>query len=229
MNLLALRNLLTSYVGRTDPEFLTHRDNFVRAGHRYVERHWLGREQYFRVWGKQVLLQAGEGSMSLPPEYRPSAQLDLHLAPPEDPEHMGTDLERVPIDAMMRAEPWRLADGTMINLYDRVTRGEPRAFAVFSRILALRPINATPKIVWLSGAGWTYELVYDTDETVVTKTAPYAVLYAAIREAWAFLGDPVQKATWEAEAARAIEAWIRDATQEEVAAHGLPLVMQVPG
>jgi hypothetical protein len=229
MTLAEIRRLVTNYSGRTDPDFLNNVDDFIRIGHRYVERAWHGREQQFASWTYQVPLQPGNSAIPLPPQYRPSAELILHTAAPED---WATDrrvLERVPTAAMMTTEPWRLADGTTIPLENPFLLGEPRVFSVFGRVLFVRPSAASPKRLYVTATGWATPLTYDADETVVSQAAPDAVLYAALREAWSFLGDPVQKATWEGEATRAIEAWVRDGTHEEVGAHGLPLVMQVPG
>jgi hypothetical protein len=228
MMLYELRNLLTAYVGRSDPEFLAYRDDFIRLGHRYVERQWVGREQHFRLWQHHITLPTGAASVPLPGDYRHSQSLTMHATTQGDPEHLGIDLERVPAVAMVRDAPWRLSDGTTINLYDRVTQGEPRAYGVLGRTAHFRPILATTKVFWLSGIGWAW-IDQDTEETVLTQADGTMVLYAAIREAWGFLGDPVQKAYWEAEANKAIEAWARDAGQEEVAGHGLPLVMDYPG
>jgi hypothetical protein len=230
MTLKELRDLLIAYAGRTDPEFLGHATDFVKLGHRWVERQWSGREQFFVVWRQPVTVPAGSGGVFLPPEYRESQQLTVHAADPTGPpDDMGTPLERVPMEAMVQAGPWRLSDGTLINLYDRLARGRPRAYAIYlNRMAAFRPISAMPLTLWVAGSAWS-ALVNDEDQTYVALEAPQAVLYAALREAWAFLGDPVQKATWEAEAQRAVDFWVRDSMQQEVAAGGLPLVMQTPG
>jgi hypothetical protein len=229
MTLAEIRRLVTNYSGRTDPDFLTNVDDMIRLGHRYVERAWLGREQYYTVWTHAVIVDPGQNLVALPKDYRPSAQLSVHVTPPDDPGHLGTILERVPIDAMLSDRPWRLSDGTVLDLYD-VAYGSPRVYAVWlGRTVTFRPPNATALLVRLGGQAWSAPLTFDSDETVVSQQAPEAVLYAALREAWSFLGDPVQKATWEGEATRAIEAWMRDGTHQETAAQGLPLVMQVPG
>jgi hypothetical protein len=230
MTLAEIRRLVTNYSGRTDPDFLTNVDDFIRLGHRYVERAWVGREQHYTTWGSQVPLTAGSFMIPLPAQYRPSAQLYVYTRPAEGPVYGPlTELLRVPHTAMAHPDPWRLPDGTVMNLTDLETRGEPRVYAVYGRLLQVRPLAATAKAVWISGLAWAMPLTYDTDETVVSQECPETILYAALREAWSFLGDPAQKATWEAEATRAIEAWMRDGTQQETAAPGLPLVMQTPG
>jgi hypothetical protein len=228
MNLAEIRRLVTNYSGRSDPDFLTNVDDFIRLGHRYVERAWQGREAYFAAWTYSVIVAPGWGSIALPKDYRPSAQLSMYLAPTDTLQY-GTQLERMPADAMFSDRPWQLSDGTILHPYDNITRGEPRVFAALSRSLHFRPVNAADRVLHISGSAWATPLTYDSDETVVSQGAPDAVLYAALREAWSFLGDPVQKATWEAEATRAIEAWMRDATHEEAAAQGLPLVMMYYG
>jgi hypothetical protein len=216
------------YVGRSDPEFLTHRDDFIRLGHRYVERQWWGREHQYMYWMSQAPLAAGAIYVPLPATYRHSAQLTVNAYPAEGG-WPPIQLERVPIEAMTVQAPWRVADGTTIDAFDHVTPGEPRVYAVFGRELQVRPSPAVAKRIAITATGWAQELWFDSDETVLSQAAPQAVLYAALRETWAFFGDPVQKAAWDAEATAAIDAWRRDGTQEEAAAHGLPLVMQVPG
>jgi hypothetical protein len=228
MNLAELRRLVTNYSGRTDPDFVNNVDDFIRLGHRFVERAWFGREQHFLGWVYQSTIPAGQRHVVLPATYRPSVQLTLHLASAAAPDDFHP-LERVPIEAMHVEGTWRLSDGTTINLYDLRLRGRPRAYCVMGRQLHTRPAAETDYHVWLTAGTWAEPLRYDSDETVVSQSAPEAVLYAALREAWSFLGDPVQKATWEAEATRAIEAWMRDGTQEETTAHGIPLVMDVYG
>jgi hypothetical protein len=195
MTLAELRRLVTNYSGRTDPDFVNNVDDFIRLGHRYVERAWIGREQHLTSWNQTVPLQAGQGTIPLPAAYRHSAALQLYLDFGVDGGH-GTPLMRFPQDAVAGPQPWRMPDGRTINLLD-FGPGEPHT-------------------VHISGLGWAEPLRYDSDETVVSQAAPEAVLYAALREAWSFLGDPIQKATWEAEATRAIEAWMRDGTQEEL-------------
>jgi hypothetical protein len=230
MNLAELRRLVTAYSGRTDPDFLTHVDDFIRFGHAYVERAWSGREHYFTAWVYSATVPAGTYSVELPVDYRPSAHLSVHVTPADTPEKLTRPLERVPIEAMAEDRPWRLSDGTVVNLYDDITPGEPRAFAVFrGRELTFRPISDAALLLVVNGSGWTDHLYYDSDETVLTLEVPEAVMYAALREAWSFLGDPVQKATWEGEAQRVIDQWMRDGTQQETGNSGLPLVMQVPG
>jgi hypothetical protein len=233
MTLAELRRLATAYSGRTDPEFLANVDDFIRLGHRYVERQWYAREQHFLHWEHQGGLAIGQYSVPLPAQYRQSAHLVMQTGSVDPPSGWTADLERVPIIAMMHDVPWRLSDGTVIDLFHigPGTYGEPRVFGVYGRTVHVRPAPAAAKRVWISGNAWAMPLTYDSDETVLSQSAPEAVLYAALREAWGFLGDPGQKATWEAEAARAIEAWMRDGTQEEIAAAqgGFPLVMQVPG
>jgi hypothetical protein len=231
MTLAELRRLVTNYSGRTDPDFLNNVDDMIRLGHRYVERAWLGREQQFMYWEQQGVLAAGQFLLPLPAHYRHSAELRVTAYPAPTgartlPWHQ---LERVPLEAMVVDAPWRLSDGTTIDAYDYLTRGEPRVYAVAGRMLEVRPTPAAPVQIVTTASGWASPLTYDSDETVVSQAAPDAVLYAALREAWSFLGDPVQKATWEGEAIRAIEAWMRDGVQEEIAAQGLPLVMQEPG
>jgi hypothetical protein len=226
MNLAELRRLVTNYSGRTDPDFLSNVDDFIRLGHRFVERQWFGREQHFMAWNYQAELPAGADVVYLPHEYRHSAELTLHAYLPGQPLTI-LQLVRVPIEALVTQAPWRLPDGTEVMAYGSAW-GEPRVFAVFGRQAYIRPVPATPRWLLMSGGVWATPLTYDSDETVVAQAAPEAVLYAALREAWGFLGDPAQKATWEAEATRAIDAWMRDGVQEEMADRGLPLVMQVP-
>jgi len=230
MTLAEIRRLVTNFSGRTDPDFVNNVDDFIRLGHRWVERAWSGRETYFEVWRQTALVSAGAGDVWLPANYRPSAQLAVHVSPLEDPNRPHRQLERVPIEAMLQQAPWRRADGTLIDLYDHTARGEVQVYAVHvGKGIAFRPAPATDLVVWLSGSAWAMPLTYDTDETYVSVEAPEAVVYAALRETWGFFGDPGQKATWEAEAVRAVEAWMRDGTQEEIAARGIPLVMQTPG
>jgi hypothetical protein len=228
MTLQNLRYLLVTWMGRTDPDFVNNTDHLIRLGHRYVERQWQGREQQFTVWVQQVPMAAGTWWVPLPAEYRASAALNVDMYPPNNVWVPAKQLVRVPVDAFAVDAPWRLPDGTTINAYDRWTPGEPRVYCVMGRQLQVRPVAAAAQTIAITGTGWTVPLWYDTDETIVTQAAGEAVLYAALREAWGFLGDPVQKATWEAEANRAIETWVRDGTQGELAAR-LPLVMETPG
>jgi hypothetical protein len=232
MTLAEIRRLVTNYSGRTDPDFLNNVDDFIRLGHRYVERAWIGREQHLvPSWSQTFPLPAGHGVIQLPAAYRHSAALQLYLADPAVG-GVGVPLMRFPQDAVAGPQPWRMPDGRTINLLD-FGPGEPIAYVVAGRQLHLRPLAAAAREVHISGLGWAEPLRYDSDETVVSQAAPEAVLYAALREAWSFLGDPIQKATWEAEATRAIEAWMRDGTQEELGAArgmtGLPLHMDVFG
>jgi hypothetical protein len=232
MILYEIRLLTIAYAGRSDPEFLNNVDHLIRAAHRWVEGKWLGREQYFVGWGHNVMIYPGygDGGVSLPKDHRPSGQLTVSMVPVDEPNAVGRTLERVPMEAFASDTPWRLSDGTLVHLADQVTRGDPRAFGVyFGRTLAWRPLAARQMFVDLAGNAWSQPLNFDSDETVVTQQAPYAVVYAALRETWAFLGDPVQKATWEAEALRAVEQWMGDSMHQDTAAQGLPLVMQTPG
>jgi hypothetical protein len=229
MTLAELRRLVTNYSGRTDPDFLTNVDDFIRLGHRYVERAWQGRESMFSVFVQTVPMAAGVGSVPVPAAYRPSAGLNVHLYPPNDLGTRAIDLIRIPLEAFTTDAPWRLPDGTTIDAFDRWTRGTPRVYCFHGRQVVVRPVNAEAQTIAITATGWAEPLRYDADETVVSQAAGEAVLYAALREAWSFLGDPAQKATWEAEATRAIEAWMRDGTQDDLHQHGLPLVMQVPG
>ena len=90
----------------------------------------------------------------------------------------------------------------------------------------LRPVPATDTEVEISGTGWADPMASEADETVLTQEAPYAVLYASLREVWLFLGDQPQMDFYAAQAERAVVEWAGDRIHEE---NPPTIWMQVPG
>jgi hypothetical protein len=97
---------------------------------------------------------------------------------------------------------------------------------VIGRSLELRPLPSKPLDIEVQGTGWADPLMFDTDETVLTQEAPYAVLYAALREVWLFLGDEPQMVYWQTQAERAVIEWVGDRIHEE---NWPVMFMEVPG
>jgi hypothetical protein len=104
--------------------------------------------------------------------------------------------------------------------------GTPLYFTVLGRSLQIRPLPSVEADIEIVGTGWADPLLLDTDESVLSQEAPDAILYAALREVWLFMGDDPQQTYWQKQAERAVAEWMADRLQEE---HPPTLVMEVPG
>jgi hypothetical protein len=217
MTLAELRERLTRYANRNDPDFLDNRDEFIRTGHRWVERKFLSAEPMYAHWQMTESLPVGVGTIPLPGCYRHSAELRVYLLP--DRQSLG----RVPPRALR--DPLRLQDGTTIDLRDS-TLGTPLYFGVLGRSLQIRPLPSVEAEIEIVGTGWADPMTLDADESVLSQEAPDAILYAALREAWLFLGDDPQQTYWTNQAERAVLEWMADRIAEE---HPPTLVMEYPG
>lgn len=218
MTLAQLRDRLSQYANRVDPDFINNRDEFLRTGHRWVERKFLSSEPMFARWEQTESLQPGIGTVPLPGCYRHSAELRVYLLPDR------ALLQRLPPRALR--DPMRLLDGTEIDLRGTHQLATPLYFTVLGRSLQIRPLPVVSTTVEIVGTGWADPMTLDTDETVLTQEAPDAVLYAALREVWLFMGDDPQQDYWMKQAERAVAEWMADRIQEE---HPPTLVMEVPG
>lgn len=219
MTLGQLRARLDAYINRVDPDYVNNRIDFLNTGMRYVERKFLAPEPMYGRWSTVESLPAGVGTLPLPACYRHSAELRLYRLPTRQ------RLQRVqPVDLNNAF----LLNGTEINLSLRqdTPMGTPGYFSVLGRSLALRPLSATTEDYEIVGTGWAEPMKVDDDETVVSQEAPDAILYAACREVWLFLGDEPQAVYWQTQADKAIAEWIGDRLAEE---HPPQLVMETPG
>jgi hypothetical protein len=217
MTLAELRQRFLFTLNRTDPDVVDHVDDFINAGVRYVERHFLGAEPLYAKWQSSERIPAGVGAVPLPACWRPSAELRVYRLPDR--------VRLTRIHPVSLKEPFQI-DGTTVDLRTMAMLGTPSYYAVLGRSLALRPLPSVPLDIEIVGTGFADPLRDPTDESVVTQSAPDAVLYAACREAWLTLGDEPQMTYWEKQADTAIAAWIGDRVHSETLA---PLVMEVPG
>jgi hypothetical protein len=218
MTLAQLRTRLEQYANRNDPDFLNNRDEFLRTGHRWVERKFLAAEPMYARWQVTEALAIGVGTLPLPGCYRHSAELRVYRLPDR------VSLERIPPRGLR--DPMCLHDGTAIDLRNTQQLGTPTYFAVLGRSLAIRPLPSTETDLEIVGTGWADPMQLDSDETVLTQEAPDAVLYAALREVWLFMGDDPQQTYWQTQAERAVQEWMADRIAEEHPPH---LWMEVPG
>jgi hypothetical protein len=212
-----IRARVDATVNRLDPDYVQNRDELIRAGHRFLERKFTGRQALYSQWATTDRVPQGVGTVPLPACYRASAELAVYLLPER------TKLDRIP--PRMFRDPFVNADGLAVDLRGEAL-GTPQYVTVRGRTLALRPLPSTDIDVEIVGTGWAEPLVLDHDESVLTQGAPDAVIYAACREVWLFLGDDPQKTYWETQAVAAIQEWLADQTAEEVV---VPYVMAVPG
>lgn len=217
MTLAELRTTFLFKMNRTDPDVVDHVDEFVNAGVRYVERKFLGEEPLYAKWQNTETIPVGVGAVPLPACWRPSAELRVYRLPDRAP------LTRIGTKSLR--EPFNLG-GTTVDLRELSHLDTPLYYTVLGRSLALRPLPAAPLDIEIVGTGFADPLVEPFDESVVTQSAPDAVLYAACREAWLTLGDEPQMTYWQTQADQAIAAWIGDRVHSEMLA---PLVMEVPG
>jgi hypothetical protein len=218
MNLADIREKVTAYVNRNDPDFVDNLDHFIQAGHRWLERKFHGREALFARWEDVEQLPPRVGVVPLPACYRASAELRVRRLP----DRIG--VQRVPLMALRM--PYTLADGTELRLQDTTLAGDALYFAVNGRALELRPLSDRTTEIEIEGTGWAEPMRQPEDETVLTQEAPDAVIYAACREVWLFMGDDPQKTYWEAQAGAAIDEWVRDQVHQETPP---PLVSEIPG
>jgi hypothetical protein len=217
MTLEELRAQFRFKMNRSDSDIVDHVDDFVNAGVRYVERKFLGAEPLYAKWQNSETIEVGVGAVPLPACWRPSAELRVYRLPDR--------VRLTRIHPVALKEPFQV-DGTTVDLRTMSVLGTPTYYAVLGRSLALRPLPSVPLDIEIVGTGFADPLALPTDESVVTQSAPDAVLYAACREAWLTLGDEPQMLYWEKQADAAIAAWIGDRVHSETLA---PLVMEVPG
>lgn len=206
------------YVNRTDPDYVTNRIAFVQAGHRWIERKFHGKEALFGRWDAAERVEAHVGVVPLPACYRASAELRVRRLPDRVP------LVRIPPRAI-RSEV-QLSDGTVLDLRDTTQHDVPCYFAIAGRALEIRPLPAVALDLEIEGTGWAEPLTNPLDETVLSQEAPDAVIYAAVREVWLFMGDEPQMTYWQAQAGQAVAEWIADRVAEE---EPPTLVMDIPG
>jgi len=206
------------YVNRTDPDYVTNRIAFVQAGHRWIERKFHGKEALFGRWDSAERVEAHVGVVPLPACYRASAELRVRRLPDRAP------LRRIPPRAI-RSEV-QLDDGIVLDLRDTSQYDLPLYFAVAGRALEIRPLPAVALDLEIEGTGWAEPLTNPLDETVLSQEAPDAVIYAACREVWLFMGDEPQMMYWQAQAGQAVAEWIADRVAEE---EPPTLVMETPG
>jgi hypothetical protein len=217
MTLADLRRDFRFKMNRTDPDVVDHIDEFINAGVRYVERKFLGEEPLYAKWQNTETIPVGVGAVPLPACWRPSAELRVYRLPDRAP------LTRIGTKSLR--EPFNLS-GTTVDLRELSHLDTPLYYTVLGRSLALRPLPAVPLDIEIVGTGFADPLVEPSDESVVTQSAPDAVLYAACREAWLTLGDEPQMLYWQGQADSAIAAWIGDRVHSETLG---PLVMETPG
>jgi hypothetical protein len=214
-----LLRLLDAYANRLDPDYVTHRWDFLNAGHRWVEQKFHGREAQYAKWQVTDSLPIGVAVLPLPACYRASAEIRVSLLPDR------TALARVkPSD--LRVGPWVDPTGVAHDFRSTTTLGTPTHYAISGRSIELRPVPAIETDVEISGTGWADPMLAETNETVLTQEAPYAVLYASLRECWLFMGDDPQQQYWATQAERAVAEWIGDRVHEE---HPPVMVMEVYG
>jgi hypothetical protein len=204
-------------VNRLDQDYLANRDECIRAGHRYVERKAILREAMFARWTTTEQIPGAVGTVPLPACYRASAELRVYRLP-----------DRIPLTRI--CTPWLrepfLEDGLRMDFRNLSQLGPPTHFAVQGRTVLIRPLPVEPIDLEIVGTGWADPLLADLDETVVSQTAPDALIYASCAEVWLMLGDEPQQAYWRTQADRAIAEWTLDQLHEE---EPPVLVMQTPG
>lgn len=214
-----LLRLLDAYSNRQDPDYVNHRWDFLNAGHRWCEQKFHAREAQYAKWQMTESLPTGVAVLPLPACYRASAEIRVSLLP----DRVG--LARVkPAD--LRMGPWLDPTGVEYDFRTATTLGTPTHYAVIGRSIELRPVPNVDTDVEISGTGWADPMLTELDETVLTQEAPYAVLYAALRECWLFMGDDPQQTYWANQAERAVGEWMGDRIHEE---HPPAMVMEVPG
>lgn len=213
-----IRARVDAYANRTDADYTQNRDHFIAAGHRWIERKFLGKEAVYAQWVTTETVPVAVGVVPLPATYRASAELRVYRLPDRTP------LTRIR-PAWLR-EPF-IDHGATITLADLTMLGTPTYFAVQGRTLAIRPLPALPTDLEIVGTGWAEPLVDPDSETVLTQEAPDAVIYAALRECWLFMGDDAQRGYWETQAGTAVQEWLGDRVQEE--GTPVPYVMDTPG
>jgi hypothetical protein len=217
MTLGELLTRLDAYANRTDPDYVDNRVHFIQAGHRWLERKFHGREAWFTRFQTSESVPVAVGAVPLPACYRHSAELRVYRLP-----------DRIPLTRIAPAhlrEPF-LLDGLWKDLRDTRRLDTPLYYAVQGNSLQLRPLPAAALDLEIIGTGWADPLMADADESVLSQGVPDAVIYAALREVWLFMGDEPQMTYWEGQAARAMVEWVGDRVHEELPP---PLVMEVFG
>jgi hypothetical protein len=218
MNLGQLLTTLDSYANRRDPDYVDNRTHFIQAGHRWIERKFIAKETFYQKWTTTEKVPVGVGAVPLPACYRASAELRVYRI--ED----GGPLIRIPTRGLH--EPFTDRDGAVIDASSTTVLGTPLYYAVIGRSLSIRPLPSAALDLEIAGTGWAEPLVASDSETVLTQEASDAVLYAALRELWLFMGDDSQQTYWEGQAVRAVNEWMGDRLLEESPP---PLVMETPG
>jgi hypothetical protein len=216
--LAELRTRFLYTMNRTDPDTVDHVDEFINAGVRYVERKFLGAEALYARWQDTDSVPTGVGTVPLPACWRPSAELRVYRLPDR------AVLIRIPFRYLR--EPFTDTGNLAIDLRDTSQLGTPAYYALLGRSLAIRPVPSAPVDLEIVGTGYADPLVYPDDESIVTQSAPDAVLYAACREAWMTFGDEPQMTYWENQAKAAIGEWVGDRVHSETLG---ALVMETPG
>jgi hypothetical protein len=206
MTFTEIRARVDACVNRVDQDYLANRDECIRAGHRYVERKFLGREGMFERWSTAEQIPAAVGTVPLSACYRASAELRVYRLP-----------DRIPLTRIRT--PWLreyfIHEGLGVALWDTTTLGTPEYFAVQGRTILIRPLPAESLDLEIVGTGWAEPLMADFDETVVSQEAPDALIYAANAEVWKLLGDEPQMVFWQTQADKAIVEWALDRLHEE--------------
>jgi hypothetical protein len=218
MTFAEIKTRVDACVNRLDQDYLANRDECIRAGHRYVERKFLGREGMFERWTTTDQIQPAVGTVPLSACYRASAELRVYRLP-----------DRVALTRVRTSwlrEPFDDSDGLEVDLRNTTTLGTPAYFAVQGRTVLIRPLPATALDLEIVGTGWAEPLQADLDETVVSQEAPDALIYASCAEMWKLLGDEPQMTFWQTQADKAIAEWALDRLHEE---NWPTMVMEVPG
>jgi hypothetical protein len=218
MTFKEIRARVDAMVNRLDQDYFANRDECIRAGHRYCERKALLRETMFERWTTSDQIPAGVGTVPLSACYRASAELRVYRLP-----------DRIPLTRIRTPwlrEPFRTDDGQNVDLRNLTTLGIPTYFAVQGRTVLLRPLPAEALDLEIVGTGWAEPLTGDLDETVISQSAPDALIYASCMEVWRLLGDEPQVTFWQNAADKAIAEFVADQLHEE---EPPILVMTVPG
>jgi hypothetical protein len=218
MTFAQIKARVDACVNRLDQDYLANRDECIRAGHRYIERKFLGREGAFERWTTSEQIPGRVGTVPLPACYRASAELRVYRLPDR------VSLTRIRTPWLR--EPFLSAEGHRIDLRNLSTVGTPTYFAVQGRTVLIRPLPVEALDLEIVGTGWADPLTGDLDETVVSQEAPDALIYASCAEVWKLLGDEPQMTYWQTQADKAIAEWALDRLHEE---EPPILVMEVPG
>jgi hypothetical protein len=217
MTFAQIKARVDASVNRLDVDYVSNRDECIRAGHRYCERKAMLREGMFERWSTTDQIPAAVGTVPLSACYRASAELRVYRLP-----------DRVPLTRVRTAwlrDPF-ITEGVAVDLRNTTTLGTPAYFAVQGRTVLIRPLPSVALDLEIVGTGWAEPLQGDLDETVVSQEAPDALIYASCAEVWKLLGDEPQMTYWQTQADKAIGEWVLDRLHEE---NPPVMVMAVPG